>query len=297
MKRLTSFRSLWLCLAAGLAMGVSPVRADKSIVLIAGKPSHGPGDHEFRAGSLLLEKGLANVPGIHVLVCSNGWPADEGVLQTADAVLIYADGGAGHPAIQGDRMRRIDALAARGVGLGFAHYGVEVPKGDPGAAMHRWIGGYYEHQFSVNPMWDPDFQEFPDHPVCRGVKPFKVRDEWYINMRWVPGGGNVTPILVAKPSDDVRRGPYVYPQGPYKHIIAAAGRPETMMWVCQRPDGGRGFGFTGGHRHVNWGDPNFRKVVLNALLWIAKAEVPAGGVDSEVSPAELSANLDPKPKR
>ena len=297
MKRLTSFRSLWLCLAAGLAMGVSPVRADKSIVLIAGKPSHGPGDHEFRAGSLLLEKGLANVPGIHVLVCSNGWPADEGVLQTADAVLIYADGGAGHPAIQGDRMRRIDALAARGVGLGFAHYGVEVPKGDPGAAMHRWIGGYYEHQFSVNPMWDPDFQEFPDHPVCRGVKPFKVRDEWYFNMRWVPGGGNVTPILVAKPSDDVRRGPYVYPQGPYKHIIAAAGRPETMMWVCQRPDGGRGFGFTGGHRHVNWGDPNFRKVVLNALLWIAKAEVPAGGVDSEVSPAELSANLDPKPKR
>ena len=73
--------------------------------------------------------------------------------------------------------------------------------------------------------------------------------------------------------------------------------PDYDDWITRRPDGGRGFGFTGGHRHVNWGDPNFRKVVLNALLWIAKAEVPAGGVDSEVSPAELAANLDPKPKR
>ena len=35
--------------------------ANKKILLIAGKPSHGPGDHEFRAGSLLLKKCL-NVP-------------------------------------------------------------------------------------------------------------------------------------------------------------------------------------------------------------------------------------------
>ena len=30
------------------------------------------------------------------------------------------------------------------LGLGFAHYGVEVPAGAPGEAMHRWIGGFYE---------------------------------------------------------------------------------------------------------------------------------------------------------
>jgi hypothetical protein len=70
-----------------------------------------------------------------------------------------------------------------------------------------------------------------------------------------------------------------------------------MMWVSERPEGGRAFGFTGGHRHVNWGDDNFRKVVLNALLWIAKAEVPAQGVVSEITDAELKQNLDPKPRK
>jgi hypothetical protein len=39
------------------------------------------------------------------------------------------------------------------------------------------------------------------------------------------------------------------------------------MMDLERPNGGRGFGFTGGHKHVNWADDNFRKVVLNGLLW------------------------------
>jgi type 1 glutamine amidotransferase len=68
-----------------------------------------------------------------------------------------------------------------------------------------------------------------------------------------------------------------------------------MMWVRQRPDGGRGFGFTGGHTHANWGDDNQRKVVLNAILWVAGVEVPRDGVASTVTPAQLAANLDPKP--
>ena len=143
-------------------------------------------------------------------------------------------------------------------------------------------------------MWTPEFTEFPEHPVTRGVKPFKALDEWYFNMRWAPEEKGVTPILVATPSDAVRDGPYVYPNGPYPHIQGAKGRAETMMWVLERPDGGRGFGFTGGHKHVNWGNENFRKVVLNALLWIAKADVPRTGVRSTVTEEDLKKNLDPK---
>jgi hypothetical protein len=79
-------------------------------------------------------------------------------------------------------------------------------------------------------------------------------------------GTEFVPILVAAPSDEVRDGPYVYPKGPYPHIQAAKGRTETMMWAVKRPDGGRGFGFTGGHFHDNWGNNDFRKVVLNALF-------------------------------
>jgi len=304
-------RVMWIALLGAVVIVSSmPVRgADKRIVLIAGRSSHPPGMHEFRAGCLLLQKALASVPGITVQVYDGGWPSkmvdgarvdDSAALDNADAVLIFSDGGRGNPAIQGDRMKVVDALAARGAGLGFAHYGVEVPAGPPGEAMHRWIGGYYETNWSVNPMWKPAFDKFPTHPVTRGVGPFATHDEWYFNMRWTPDAGakgRVTPLLVATPSDEVRKGPYVSPRGPYQHIIADSGRAETMMWVYERPDGGRSFGFTGGHTHANWGDPNQRKVMLNALLWIAKVEVPAGGVRDEITPADLTMNLDDKTKR
>ena len=67
------------------------------------------------------------------------------------------------------------------------------------------------------------------------------------------------------------------PRGPYKHILEAKGRDEVLAWAVERPDGGRGFGFTGGHFHRNWGDPNFRKLVLNAILWTAGLDVPPSG--------------------
>ena len=284
-------------LAAALLLGGlgSGLAAGKKILLIAGRPSHGPGDHEFRAGSLLLQKCLNQIKGIKAEVHDFGWPKDDAAFEGIDAVLIYADGGGGHPAIQKDRAKLIDGLAKKGIGIGCAHYGVEVPKGDPGKYMQDWIGGYYEHAFSVNPMWAPDFKTFPKHPIARGVKPFKVVDEWYFNMRFrTDGVGKITPILVATPSDKVRNGPYVWPKGPYKHIQSDKGRPETMMWSYVRKNGGRGFGFTGGHKHQNWGNDNYRKAVLNGLLWIAKAKVPKNGVPSTVTAEELKQNLDPK---
>lgn len=271
-----------------------PAAEPTRILLIAGRPSHGPGDHEFRAGMLLIQRSLNSLPGVQATVASNGWPAQPSAFDGVAAVALYADGGAGHPAIQEDRMNFISGLARRGVGLGFMHYGVEVPKGDPGRAMQEWIGGYYEHEFSCNPMWSPEFTTFPDHPITRGVKPFSIRDEWYFNMRFREDLAGVRPILIAKPSDAVRDGPYVWPKGPYPHIQASKGREEIMMWVREREDGGRGFGFTGGHFHRNWGQPDFRKVILNALLWIARIEIPAGGVETAVAPDELALNLDPK---
>jgi hypothetical protein len=291
-----------------LAAGGSGLAAEpKSLVLVAGKPSHPPRMHEFNAGVQLLAKCLASVPTIKTHVVLNGWPQDEGLLQVADAVVFYMDGGAKHELVQehGRRLKLVEGLAKKGVGIGCVHYGVEVVPDQAGDELKRWIGGHYEHMFSCNPIWDPHFAALPDHPIARGVKPFTIKDEWYFNMRFLGGGaGNqphetagtkFTPILVAAPSDAVRSGPYVYPQGPYPHIQAEKGRAECMAWVVERPDGGRGFGFTGGHFHDNWGNDEFRKVVLNALVWLAKAEVPAGGVVSQVSAADLDANLDPKP--
>ena len=276
-----------------LLVAFTGVAEDKRIVLLAGARSHRPGDHEFRAGCILLNKWLNAVPGIECEMHTNGWPKHNGVFDGAAAVFIFCDGGGRHPAIRPDRVKILNDLVKKGAGIACAHYGVEVPAGDTGKTMQDWIGGYYEHRFSVNPMWAPDFKSFPKHPITRGVKPFKITDEWYFNMRFRKDGvGKITPILSAQPGKDVRDGPYVYPRGPYKHIIDAEGRAETMMWAYERPNGSRGFGFTGGHKHMNWGNENFRKVVLNGILWIAKAEVPKNGVETKVTEEELKKNWD-----
>ena len=278
-----------------------------TLVLVAGKPSHPPRMHEFNAGVQLLAKCLhQGAPKLHVRVVLNGWPKDESVFDGADAVVFYMDGGPKHEVVQdgGARIPKIEEWVKRGVGIGCMHYGVEVEAGKAGGQFKRWIGGHYEDAFSCNPIWEPNFTSFPEHPVTRGVKPFQIQDEWYFNIRFVDSfnadgakesdGMKFVPILVAKPGDAVRNGPYVYPKGPYPHIQAASGRNEAMMWTIERPDGGRGFGFTGGHFHNNWGNDQFRKTILNGLVWVAKGEVPAGGIECTVTPADLDANLDPK---
>jgi len=247
------------------------------------------------------------VKGLKTTLILNGWPSktvdgqkvdDNSVFEGADAIFIYSDGGGRHLAVQNDRLEVLRGLMKKGVSLGLAHYAVEVVPEKGGAEWKEWVGGHYENAFSCNPIFDAEFKSLPVHAITRGVKPFTTKDEWYFNMRFRDGKAGVKDILVATPSDAVRDGPYVSPKGPYPHIQAAKGRPETMMWAVERPDGGRGFGFTGGHFHLNWQNEDQRRLILNALVWLAKLEVPAGGVNSApVSDAEAQQNLDEKPAR
>jgi hypothetical protein len=289
-------RREFLATATAATLATAKPLATKKLVLIAGTPSHPALMHEHNAGVQLLQKCLAGVEGLKTEILLNGYPKDDATLDDADGILCYADGGKGHPLIQGTRQTRIGKLMAKGVGLMCCHYGVEVPA-DMGDRFREWIGGCYEHEYSCNPLWEPKFTNFPKHPITSGVEPFSVKDEWYFNMRFRPEMQGVTPILTATPTDATRDGPYVYPKGPYKHIQEQKGRAEHMMWATERTDGGRGVGFTGGHFHVNWQNDNFRKTVLNALVWICKLDVPANGVASTVTDDDMKANLDPKGKK
>jgi hypothetical protein len=290
-------KPILFAMALLLSVAFTCPAADKKIVLVAGKPSHGPGEHEFNAGCLLLKKCLDQTPGVTTVVYHGGWPDDPNAFDGASAVLFFMDGGKGHPVAKDDHLKIVGDLAKKGVGIAFAHYAVEIPKDNGGPEFLDWTGGYYEDRWSTNPHWEAEITSLPKHPITRGVHPFKITDEWYYNIRFREGMKGVTPILVAKPSDETRQGKTSSPRGPYPHIVAASGRDEVLSWATERPDGGRGFGFTGGHFHKNWGNEDFRKLVLNALYWVAKIEVPADGVKSTLTDEELAANLDPKPKR
>jgi len=264
-----------LLLLAISAAAASPVK----IVLIAGKPSHGPAQHEFNAGTLLLEKCLRQTKGVETVVVKGGWPEDESVFDGAGSLVLYMDGGEKYPLIMGNRLETVSKLMQKGVGLVCLHYAVETPKDKGGPQLLEWIGGYYERPYSQNPINDvPVTQESPKHPISRGWRSFTGKDEWYYKIRFRPGDKRVTPILTAMLPTD-------------------APNKETIAWAVERSDGGRGFGFCGGHFHSNWGILDFRRMVVNAILWSAKVEIPRGGARCDVSSEELQANLDPKPQK
>lgn len=54
-------------------------------------------------------------------------------------------------------------------------------------------------------------------------------------------------------------------------------------------------GFTGGHWHHNWAVQDYRRTVLNAIVWVAGLEAPQAGVRSLPSTEEdLNEKLDKK---
>jgi len=272
----------------GVPLEVEPKDPNATkIVIVAGRQSHGPGDHEFFAGSAILKKVLEQHPNVAVVMARDGWPKNEKIFENAKAVVFYMDGGGGHPIIQKGRKEVVQKLMDSGVGFVNLHYAVEYPKSQSDHVLD-WLGGYYETGFSTNPHWVGDFKNLPEHAITRGVKPFSIRDEWYFNIRFAPEGKSVTPILKSTPPDGVRG-------------TAAAkenkGREEIVAWTHERKNGGRSFGFTGGHTHKNWGDENFRRLVTNAILWTAKVDVPKDGARVDLDPSELNRNLDRKGKK
>ncbi len=320
----TSSLAVLLCLSAYSATGHA-ADTKRNVLLIAGKPSHGPGQHEHNAGVQLFAKCLNENASTLVdvkFVLNGEWP-DDATIEKADTIVIYSDGGARHPAIP--HLEQLDAKMKRGCGFVCLHYAVEPafnkvgwpepelgPDGKPlkqipqpnrssdGAGSKEflnWLGGYFEQFWSVNPHWEANYSSLPKHPISNGVKPFSTTDEWYYRMRFRAGLDRVTPILSAVPPESTTQRPEGSHSGnpEQKREVLEEKKPQHTAWAVDREDGGRGFGFTGGHFHKSWLNDDQRKLVLNAILWTAKAEVPAGGVSSRVTEDEIAANLDPKP--
>ena len=284
-----------LCVFGGLLLGATSEAADKAkVVFISGKPSHGRLAHEHRAGNMILAKGLneSGLPIEAIVVPHYGYPEDESILNGADTIVIFCTGHGGH--VLNSKLKQFDALMKKGIGVVMIHWATEAEKGEPGNKFLDWMGGFCDLDWSVNPHWAPNFKTFPDHPISNGVKPFKVNDEWYYHMRFVDDMKGVTPILSdLPPPETLRRKDGVRSGNPAVRKAVESGEKQHVAWAYERPEGGRGFGFTGAHNHSSWQDDNFRKVMLNAILWTANVEVPKDGCPSpQPNQEQIQDNLD-----
>ena len=294
--RLARFLSALLLAAAPLAAaspndqsGV-PLEVDAprpglaKIVLLAGAPSSKPMAHEYFAGCALLLEWLRLQPGVWP-VLARGWPTDERVLEGARCVVYFGDGGGKQPFAEPRRWATLRRLLDGGAGLVLLHQAMDFPAGPDGAAIRGWLGAVYHSDIGSRGHWDMEFTDIPAHEVTRGVRPFAApADGWLYNLHFAPAG--VTPLLRGAVPDKSRS-----TADAKRH----QGRAEVIAWAHQRPEGGRGFGFTGADLHRSWSYPSQRTLVLNGILWSAGLPVPAGGVQVDLDPAALERNLDLKP--
>lgn len=281
-----------------LMAGSDPIKfsddkTTKKILFIAGKPGHGHGNHEYRAGSMLLADALNKSKlNIEAKVHWYGWPKDASIFDKVDLTVIYADaGGRMNQRIQ----KLMDEKVSKGMGIMFIHYGVHPSPKVGQKYFLKWTGAYFKNGASVNPHWIANITPLKDHPVGFGItEPIKAFDEFYYNMIKKKDCPHCLKLASATPTpDSILR---------YNNLWNKAGddlfgKSQALMWARDSGHGaGRGVGWVGGHYHSNWAKDDFRTLTLNAIAWAAKVEIPKTGVPSaKVTLEMLNANLDINP--
>jgi type 1 glutamine amidotransferase len=285
---------LGIFLIAYTGYALIPSDRVKHIVLIAGEKSHGPGEHEYIKTVQLLKTMLdhSNVSNIESKIVLHGWPQDETILDKADLILTVSDGqdadfGAPVPFMTRERMGVMEKQMKRGCGFATLHFSTFAPD-SLGEKVLDWGGGYFDWQGDDGKRnWYSSIKILdtivtlatPSHPAGNGVHPFKIKEEFYYNIRFKKDDNRLTPLL---------------------EVASLQGRKENgnvVAWAVQRKDGGHGFCTTMGHYYTNWQNTEFRKFMLNGIVWAAGTKVPGQGIESKFyTDEQVSQHLSKSPK-
>ena len=293
--RTTCIFTLLIALAFAPSTNVLAESAKKNIIFAYSDSIHLWGDHENKISAEFLAETLKKSSGskIEAKALYLKSDADFESLKSADAVIIFGEGEKHHPFYKREAL--IKKLNDSGVSFGFIHYALQPADKLGSEILDSVIGGHYEPYYSVNPSFEAEFESFAPHPVSSGVGSFAIHDEWYFNIKFQTSE-KIEHIAKVVPPDRVRMGRY----GPHSGNAVVRnnkGAAETILWVCENPNKTRGFGFTGGHCLFNFLSDDYRKLILNACLWLARADVPEGGVESpRPSIEELESKIE-KPIR
>ena len=270
-----------------LSFPESPVRAQQAtaskpgtahVLIVVGPSTHAPGTHEVLAGGRLIKYCCEqlNLEGVKVeATLSEGWPRDKELLAKIDTVVFTGDRFPLAELKDKQGMQQLSQMMQSGCGIVCFHYATglnasQVPE-DGDHPLLNWMGGYFatkckHHQSIARIFREAEIKPAAvKHPVLRGVVPFKIYDEPYINNYFGPNGmaGNVTALATSM----------LPPENPKKEVVA---------WATERQDGGRGMGVVMPHFYQNWEVEPLRKLILNAVVWTAKEEVPKQGVQVQL---------------
>ncbi len=234
------------------AVAVASAAEPKSLLLIGqGPDGHPPTTHEYMAGVERLAKLLAPTEGLTVRVVKADGPWTEGpqLLADVDGAVLFLSEGARWIQAEPRRLDAFSRLAARGGGLVALHWAIGTRAAEPIGPFLKLLGGCHggpdrKYQVVETELRVTD----PAHPIAAGLRNFRARDEFYYQLKFVEPPQSILPVLEAM----------------------IDGRPQTVAWSWQRPDGGRSFGFSGLHFDENWKLPEYCKLLTQATLWTLK---------------------------
>jgi type 1 glutamine amidotransferase len=248
-----------LCLSsASFVLAAEPAK----ILLLGQQPdSHPPTTHEYMAGMRILASCLAHVPEVEATVVQADSPWEDGpeLIAKADAIVMFLTEGAKWVTSDPRRHDAFARHAADGKGLVVMHWGMGTREAEPIEPFLKMFGGCHggpDRKFKV--VQDCLVTADERHPVAEGIEDFRIlEEEFYYRLKTVDSGAGFAI--------------------PFSAMID--GVSEPVSWAWERPDGGRSFGFSGGHFHANWREPAYRRLMTQAVLWTCKAPIPAGGAN------------------
>jgi hypothetical protein len=259
-------------LALSLALGLTSSalgEAPKKLLLIGqGPDGHPARSHEYVAGLKVLASCLKSVKEIEVTTVRADDPWKEGpeLIGRSDGVVVFLSEGARWLSADPKRHEALTRLAARGGGLTVLHWGMGTKDAKPIDAFVKLFGGchggpdrkYKELEAEAEPA-------DAKHPILTGIGKFRVKDEFYYELKFVKPEESVKALL----------------------RVRIDGKDQTVAWAWERPDRGRSFGFSGLHFHDNWKLPEYRRLVAQGVVWTLKLPVPKDGLPVEVTEADL----------
>ena len=264
-------------LALVFATNVSAAESRPKRLLIVGQgpDGHPPSTHEFMPGARVLAELFKPYENLQATVVNADEPWTDGpkLIDQADGIVMLVTQGAEWMQIEPQRHAALKRLAARGGAITALHWSV-------GAKDAKYIQGQLDLLGATRGGPQRKYlvlstelkRVVPEHPILRGVGDIKVHDEIYYALDRVPG---IQPLFTAR----------------------IEGQDEMAAWSWERADGGRSFGFVGLHFHSNWQLPEYRRFVMQGVLWSLKLQIPAGGVNADIGSKKLELNgvLPPLP--
>lgn len=238
----------------------SPTKVQRVLLLGQQPDGHAWSTHEYLAGMRILAATLQHVDGLQTIVVSadDPWEAGPELIESADTVVLFLSEGARWTQKDPARLAALQRLAKRGGGVIAIHWALGTRSAEFIPPYLQLVGGCHGGPDRKFKVVDVTLElATPEHAILQGITPLAVHEEFYYAMKFVKPADGLTP-LIKVPID---------------------GKPQTIAWAWDRPDGGRSFGFTGGHFHTNWNHVAYRRLITQAVLWSLERSIPASGVD------------------